>query len=90
MRKCRLLNIAVEIDEVVRIEYHITQEPKDLCSMIKRLLPERLKSIRKLIEITEMCKPHRAQNGITEVNAKQEKFSCRKKEKNQVKRRRET
>lgn len=38
-------------------------------------MSEHLKSIRELREMTEMCKPDEAQNRITEVNAKQDKFS---------------
>lgn len=71
--------LETETEEVVRFEYHVTQELKDLCSVIKRLISERLKSIREMREITEMCKPDQSQNRVTEVNAKEEKQQAGKK-----------
>jgi len=72
-------DIAVETEERVRFDHHTIQELKDLCSLIKRLMSERLESI-KGRELTEMCKLDRSQNRIPEVNAKQEK-PAEKKEK---------
>lgn len=40
--------VAMETEEIVRTKYHRTQEFKDLISVIKKLLSERLKSIREL------------------------------------------
>lgn len=74
-------DIAVEAEERVRFEYRITQELKDLCSVIKQLMSERLRSIKELKEITEMCKSDQSQNRITEVNVKQEKQHLGKEEK---------
>lgn len=74
-------DIAVETEELVRFEDHITRELTYLCSVIKRLMSERLKNIRELRDITEMCKPDRAENRVTEVNAKQEKEHAEEKEK---------
>lgn len=69
-------DIAVETEERVRFDHRVTQELKDLCSLIKRLVSECLE--RREREITEMCKPDRSQNRITEVNAKQEKHAEKK------------
>lgn len=66
-------DIAVEAGERVRFEYRVTQELKNLCSVIKQLMSERLRRIRELKDITEMCKPDQSQNPVTEVNAEQEK-----------------
>lgn len=65
----------VETQDTERVDYHMVQELKHLCSMIKKVMSERLDRIRELRELTEMCKEDWPQNRITEVNAKQEKFS---------------
>ncbi|XP_053414823.1 type 2 phosphatidylinositol 4,5-bisphosphate 4-phosphatase isoform X1 [Nycticebus coucang] len=67
-------DIAVETEEIERIETNIIQNLKTLCAMIKRVMSERLESIRELRELTEMCKLDCPQNEITEVNAKQDKM----------------
>ena len=71
-------DMMVETQDTERVNYHMVQELKHLCSMIKKVMSERLDWIRGLGELTEMCKedwPHTKKNWITEVNTKQEKFS---------------
>lgn len=72
--------IAVETEERVRFDYHTAQALRELCSLIKRLMSERLRSVEDFKEITER-KPDQSQNGVAEVNAKQEKQPAGKEEK---------